>query len=83
MLTAFRGFRLWEEAGLAMDLLKMIAELEAERNRLDHAIVALERLSAGKRRRRGRPPRWLKDEIERMTDEPGQTAKSHTKAAGE
>jgi hypothetical protein len=52
-----------------MDLLKMIAELEAERNRLDHAIIALERLSAGKARRRGRPPRWLKDEIQRITQE--------------
>jgi hypothetical protein len=49
-----------------MDLLKMIAELETERDRLDQAILALERLSAGKARRRGRPPRWLKDEIERQ-----------------
>ena len=43
----------------------MIAELQAERNRLDEAIEALERLSAGQARRRGRPPRWLKEEIER------------------
>ena len=35
----------------------MIAELEAERDRLDQAILALERLAAGKRR--GRPPKWL------------------------
>ena len=39
----------------------MIAELQAERERLDQAIIALERLSAGQTRRRGRPPRWLKD----------------------
>ena len=39
----------------AMDLSKMIAELEAEKTRLDEAILALERLSAGKVRRRGRP----------------------------
>ncbi len=52
-----------------MDLLKMIAELETERDRLDQAILALERLSAGKARRRGRPPRWLKDEIERQGTE--------------
>jgi hypothetical protein len=52
-----------------MDLLKMIAELETERARLDEAILALERLSAGKARRRGRPPRWLKDEIERQGTE--------------
>ncbi len=50
-----------------MDLHKMIAELQAERQRLDEAIVALERLSEGKARRRGRPPGWLKDEIERQS----------------
>jgi hypothetical protein len=67
-----------------MDLLKMIAELEAERNRLDHAIIALERLSAGKARRRGRPPRWLRDEIQRMAREEGVEPANHrAKAAGE
>lgn len=49
-----------------MDLHKMIVELQAERQRLDEAIQALERLSAGKARRRGRPPGWLKDEILRQ-----------------
>jgi hypothetical protein len=49
-----------------MDLVKMIAELQAERQRLDEAIQALERLSAGKIRRRGRPPSWLKDETQRQ-----------------
>jgi hypothetical protein len=44
-----------------MDLHKMITELEAERDRLDQAILALERLSDGKQRRRGRPPKWLKN----------------------
>lgn len=44
----------------------MIAELQAERDRLDEAIQALERLSAGNARRRGRPPGWLKDELERQ-----------------
>ena len=53
-----------------MDLLKMIAELQAERDRLDEAIQALERLSAsGKLPRRGRPPRWLKAEMERQSKE--------------
>lgn len=50
-----------------MDLHRMIAELQAERQRLDEAIQALERLSAGKVRRRGRPPRWLKDEAQRQS----------------
>ncbi|HEX4170667.1 MAG TPA: hypothetical protein VHZ55_34835, partial [Bryobacteraceae bacterium] len=40
---------------------KMIAELQAERDRLDEAILALERLSTSNAKRRGRPPRWLKD----------------------
>jgi hypothetical protein len=42
-----------------MDLNRMIAELQAERDRLDEAILALERLSANKGKRRGRPPKWL------------------------
>jgi hypothetical protein len=48
----------------------MITELQSERQRLDEAIQALERLSAGKNRRRGRPPRWLKQEIERHMANP-------------
>jgi hypothetical protein len=45
-----------------MDLLKMIAELQTEKQRLDEAILALERLSSANSRRRGRPPRWSKEE---------------------
>jgi hypothetical protein len=44
-----------------MDLKKMITELEAERDRLDHAILALERLARGPQSKRGRPPKWLRD----------------------
>jgi hypothetical protein len=46
-----------------MDLHKMITELQAEKLRLDEAIQALERLSAGKIRRRGRPPRWVSEQL--------------------
>jgi hypothetical protein len=49
-----------------MDLHKMIAELQAERQRLDHAIEALERLSLRTRPRRGRPPAWLKKEMDKL-----------------
>jgi hypothetical protein len=42
-----------------MNLRKMIVELEAEKNRLDEAILALERLSRSISKRRGRPLRWL------------------------
>ena len=52
-----------------MDLNKMIAELQSERDRLDQAILALERLSAGQARRRGRPPRWLKEQLEKNDQE--------------
>jgi hypothetical protein len=45
-----------------MDLLKMIAELQTEKERLDEAILALERLSTSNARRRGRPSRAPKEE---------------------
>lgn len=46
-----------------MDLHKVIAELQAEKNRIDEAIQALERLSAGNARRRGRPPNWIVEQL--------------------
>jgi hypothetical protein len=46
-----------------MNIPKMIAELQAERERLDEAIVALERLSASsKTKRRFRPPHGAQHE---------------------
>jgi sugar-specific transcriptional regulator TrmB len=50
-----------------MDLRKMIAELQSEKQRLDRAIEALERLSSRNPPRRGRPPSWLKEQIEGLT----------------
>lgn len=46
--------------GTRMDLNRMIAELRDEKQRLDEAIEALERLSMGTAKRRGRPPKWIK-----------------------
>lgn len=40
----------------------MIAELQTEKQRLDEAILALERLSTANTRRRGRPSRFAKEE---------------------
>jgi hypothetical protein len=43
-----------------MDILTMLADLRAERQRLEEAILVIERLAvkaAGKRR--GRPPKWM------------------------
>jgi hypothetical protein len=53
-----------------MDLRKMIAELQAERQRLDQAIEALERLSSKAMPRRGRPPAWLKKQANKLELEP-------------
>ena len=44
-----------------MNLHKMIAELQAEKQRLDEAILALERLSAGKPKRRVKAARGRRD----------------------
>jgi hypothetical protein len=44
-----------------MNLRKMIVELQQEKNRLDEAISALERLSRSISKRHGRPPRWLSE----------------------
>jgi hypothetical protein len=46
-----------------MDLQKMIADLRVERDRLDQAILALERLSDGNQKRRGRPPKLLREKL--------------------
>lgn len=42
-----------------MDINKMLAELRAEREQVDEAVLILERLAAGRGRRRGRPPAWM------------------------
>jgi hypothetical protein len=39
-----------------MDVLKMLADLRHERMQIEESIVALERLSLGRGKRRGRPP---------------------------
>jgi hypothetical protein len=50
-----------------MNIPKMIAELQAERQRLDEAIVALERLSAGSKTKRRIK---LAQSAQRETEEP-------------
>ena len=40
-----------------MDLQSLVSDLKAERNRIDHAISALERLTSSSSARRGRPPK--------------------------
>ena len=42
-----------------MELVKLIAELRAERVAIEEALVVLERLARSQGKRRGRPPAWL------------------------
>ena len=42
-----------------MDVQKILSELRAERERVDAAIIALERIGASRGARRGRPPAWI------------------------
>ena len=69
-----------------MNLSKIIAELQSERNRLDQAIVALERLSGKNNPRRGRPSAWPKRELERdeeqSTDNPARSIRQRGATVG-
>jgi len=42
-----------------MDINKMLAELRAEREQVEQAIMVLERMARGQGKRRGRPPAWM------------------------
>jgi hypothetical protein len=44
-----------------MEIEKMIAELRQERDHIEQVISSLELLALGGRKRRGRPPAWLKE----------------------
>jgi hypothetical protein len=43
-----------------MDITKMLAELRAEGEQVEQAILVLERIARGQGKRRGRPPDWMK-----------------------
>jgi hypothetical protein len=42
-----------------MDITKMLAELRSEREAIEQAIIVLQRIAAGRGKRRGRPPAWM------------------------
>ena len=44
-----------------MDVTKILAELKAEREQIEEAILSLERLARGRVRHRGRPPSWMSE----------------------
>ena len=48
-----------------MDVSKILAELKAEREQIEEAILSLERLARGRGRGPGRPPTWMADECPR------------------
>ena len=63
-----------------MDVIKMLADLRQERDRLEEAILTLERLARGRGRRRGRPPAWM-TELKRRGRPPGSKNKAKESAA--
>lgn len=42
-----------------MDINLILNQLREERAQLEEAIIALERMSSGSGKRRGRPPKWI------------------------
>ena len=44
-----------------MDILKMIAELRAEKAAIEETLILLERLAGTRGKRRGRPPKFLSE----------------------
>lgn len=63
-----------------MDVLKMLADLRAEREQVEEAIVTLERLARGRGKRRGRPPAWM-SALKRRGRPPGSKNKPKDSAA--
>jgi hypothetical protein len=63
-----------------MDITKMLAELRAERDRLDEAILALERMRQAKRHP-GRLPKWS-EEIKAESDVQSRGKRSRQRSKG-
>ena len=55
---------------LAMDVGKILAELKAEREQIEQAIISLERLVRGRVRGPGRPPSWMSDSMPKRRGRP-------------
>lgn len=63
-----------------MDVNKMLAELRAEREQIEEAILSLERLARGRGKRRGRPPSWLTEMRKVTKPGPGRPPKAASQA---
>jgi hypothetical protein len=44
-----------------MNIIQMLSDLRAELQHIEEAIVVVQRLATGQGRRRGRPPKWMKE----------------------
>jgi hypothetical protein len=66
-----------------MDVSKILAELKAEREQIEEAILSLERLARGRGKQRGRPPNWMAEMAlpKRRGRPPGSKNKVHTAGA--
>jgi len=67
-----------------MDVSKILAELKAEREQIEEAILSLERLARGRGSKRGRPPSWMAEVNipKRRGRPPGSKNKVHSANAG-
>jgi hypothetical protein len=65
-----------------MDVSKILAELKAEREQIEEAILSLERLARGRNRGPGRPPNWMAEITtpKRRGRPPGSKNKAHQPA---
>jgi hypothetical protein len=64
-----------------MDVSKILAELKAEREQIEEAIISLERLARGRGRGPGRPPNWMSEITpKRRGRPPGSKNKVHPPA---
>lgn len=63
-----------------MDVIKMLSDLREERAHIEEAILTLERLAAGRGRKRGRPPAWMSN-LKRRGRPPGSKNKPKESAA--
>jgi hypothetical protein len=53
----------------------MLTELREERERMEQAILVLERIASGRSRGRGRPPKWM-TQVKRRGRPPGSKNKA-------
>lgn len=61
----------------------MLAELRSEREQIEQAIIALERLARGGGKRRGRPPKWMADSNDSTGDSAAEPSKRPRKFSAE